>query len=343
MKYNNVVIESFAYNDPEFFISSEDLEKRLSPVYSRLNLPHGRLELQTSIKSRGFWNVGTKPSTIASDAAEKALVKSKFCAKDIDLLIYSGVCRDHLEPSTASSVHFNLKLKAECMSFDLSNACLGFANSMSVASEMIERGTIKNALIVTGENSGPLIEETVKKLNRDDLLTRKSIKKYIANLTIGSAGVAFILSDKGLSPKSPKLLGGYSLTDSSAASLCKGSGNADSLMMETESEELLHRGIALAEENWIKMKEELSFKNTDFQHIVCHQVGIAHRNLMYERLDLDLECDHMTFDKYGNTGSAALPLTFIKAVESGRVKAGDKVALLGIGSGLHSIMLGVEI
>ena len=41
-------------------------------------------------------------------------------------------------------------------------------------------------------------------------------------------------------------------------------------------------------------------------------------------------------------GSAALPLTFIKAMESGKVSKGDRLALLGIGSGLHSIMLGVQ-
>ncbi len=287
--------------------------------------------------------MGTKPSLIATGAAIKALEKSQFEHSDIDLLIHSSVCRDFLEPSTASSIHNNLKLKPQCMSFDLSNACLGFVNAMTVAADMIENGTIKTALIVTGENSGPLIEETINKLNSDMSLTRKSIKKFIANLTIGSCGVAFILSHKDLCQNGHKLLGGYSLTDSEASALCTGSGNADSLMMQTESEELLHAGVKLAKETWIGLQKELSLKEQDFDHLICHQVGSAHRDLMYKELDLDILKDHKTFDQYGNTGSAALPLTFVKAMESKRLLSNQNVALLGIGSGLHSVMLGVKI
>jgi 3-oxoacyl-[acyl-carrier-protein] synthase-3 len=342
MIFKNLVIDSFAYHDPETFLCSDEFEKKLTPVYERLKLPFGRLELQTSIKTRGMWSPGTKPSSIATGAAVKALENSSLKHSDIDLLIHTGVCRDFLEPSTASVIHNNLELRPECMSFDISNACLGFLSGITVAGEMIERGTIKSALIVTGENSGPLIEETIQKLNSDLSLTRKSIKKFIANLTIGSAGVAFVLTHIDISPESPKVLGGTSLSNTAASTLCQGDGNADGLMMETESEELLHAGVNLATTTWNKTKEILELNNDDFKHIICHQVGIAHRNLMFEKLNLNLETDHTTFDQYGNTGSAALPLTLIKASEKRDFQRGDKIALLGIGSGLHSIMLGVE-
>ena len=50
------------------------------------------------------------------------------------------------------------------MAFDISNACLGFLNGILVASNMIELGQIKTALIVTGENSGPLYHKTIPSL-----------------------------------------------------------------------------------------------------------------------------------------------------------------------------------
>lgn len=342
MKYTKTVIESFAYQEPERFISSDEIEKLLAPVYTRLKLPEGRLELQTSIKNRGVWKVGTRPSLIATQAAMKALELSSINKNDIELLIHTSVCRDFLEPSTASAIHHNLGLNSKCMSFDLSNACLGFLSGIQVASEMIDRGSIKSALIVTGENSGPLLEETIKKLNEDFSLTRKSIKKYIANLTIGSSGVAFILCDESLKTDGARILGGKSLSDTEASVLCQGDGNSHGLMMETNSEELLHAGVKLAKSTWELTKEELSLSNSDFNHIICHQVGVAHRNLMFSELDLDLEKDHTTFDQYGNTGSAALPLTMVKAFEANKFKKGDLIALLGIGSGLHSVMLGVK-
>lgn len=342
MIFNNVVIDSFAYQDPETFLSSDDVERRLAPVYERLKLPFGRLELQTSIKSRGIWKPATPPSSIATQAAVKALEKSRIKKEQIDLLIHTSVCRDFLEPSTASVTHNNLGLKPECMSFDLSNACLGFLNGMLMAANMIELGTIKSALIVSGENSGPLLEETFKRLNNDQTLTRKSIKKYIANLTIGSAGVAFVMSSKDLSPAGHELLGGTSLSDTSTVKLCQGSGTTEGLMMETESEELLHAGVSLAKRTWEKMQKTLGLSEQDFSQYICHQVGIAHRNLMYETLGLDKEKDHTTFDQYGNTGSAAVPLTLIKAAEANKLADGATIGLLGIGSGLHSVMMGIK-
>jgi 3-oxoacyl-[acyl-carrier-protein] synthase III len=341
MKFNNVVIESFAYQDPEVFITSEEIERRLAPVYTRLKLPQGRLELQTSIQARGMWGVGTPPSLIATQAALKTLEKSQFSKNDIDLVIHSSVCRDFLEPSTASVVHHQLGLRPECMSFDLSNACLGFLSAMMVASDMIDKGSIKTALVVTGENAGPLLEETIQKLNSDQTLTRKSIKKYIANLTIGSAGVAMILTRDNLA-SGHRLLGGASLSDTDAVKLCQGDGNTEGLMMETDSEQLLHAGVALATKTWEMTKSNLGWENESADNVICHQVGIAHRNLMYESLQLNLVKDYSTFEQYGNTGSAALPLTLVKAVEANKVIQNNKVALLGIGSGLHSIMLGVE-
>jgi 3-oxoacyl-[acyl-carrier-protein] synthase-3 len=342
MKFDNVVIDSFSYQDPAEFITSADLEERLAPLYERLNLPAGRLELQTGIQSRGIWPQGTRPSTIAAQAAFKCLEVTKLPKEQIDLLIYAGVCRDYLEPSTASNVHHLLGLGAHTQSFDLSNACLGFVHSMQLAAGMIEAGQIQTALIVTGENSGPLIEGTISRLNTDLSLTRKSIKPFIANLTIGSAAVAFLLTHKSLSKNKPKFLGGVNLSDCASVGLCQGDGNSHELMMQTDAEALLKAGIKLAGQTWQKYKDEFSWENHTADHIICHQVGIAHRVGLYQELELDLKKDFSTFEKYGNTGSAALPLTFCKFVEKTAVASGAKINLLGIGSGLHSIMCGVE-
>lgn len=341
MKFQNVYLEDLAYVDAPEFLSSTDLENKLKPVYERLKLPEGRLELQTSIKSRGLWPVGESPSSIATSAALKLFDKNEIKKSEIDLLIYSGVCRDFLEPSTASIVHGNLGLSASCQFFDLSNACLGFMQAVIHAGSLIEAGFIKKALVVTGENASPLLEETIKHLNSDLNLTRKSIKPFFANLTIGSSGVAIVVSSNKDNAKL-KILGGSLLTDSSASSLCQGDGNTSSLMMQTDSEALLHAGIKLAHschENFLK---EFDINRSEFSHIITHQVGVAHRNLLYQSLELDLSKDYSSFETYGNTGSAALPLTLTKAVEENRFKANEKIALMGIGSGLHALMMGAE-
>ena len=340
MRFNHLRLHSFAYEEPEYFMTSDEMEARLTPLYERAKLPHGRLELQTGIKRRGFWKKGTRPSSIASAAAEKVL--KNFPREKVELLIHASVCRDFLEPATAAQVHFNLKLSPHCMISDLSNACLGVLSSVLMAGQMIERGAIKSALIVSGENAGPLIEETLNHLLTDPTMDRKKIKPYMASLTIGSAGVAFLLTHEDLAPHAPKIVGGASLTDSASVELCQGDGSTQGLMMETDSEALLKAGVKLANDNWAKTREILGWSNSDVDKIIPHQVGTAHRLAMLTTLGLPTDRDFQTVELYGNTGSAALPLTLIKGAEAGFFKPNDKVALLGIGSGLTSTMLGLE-
>lgn len=339
MDLNNITLEAIDYCEPDEFITSDKIEQDLSEVYDRLKLPYGRIEMQTGIKSRGvFFN--KKPSDISSLAAKNLFESSQINKDDIDLLIHASVCRDFLEPSTASVIHHNLKLKADCLSFDLSNACLGVVNAITVAAQMIKSGSIKKALIVTGENAEPLIRQTIKTLIGDPSITRKSFKKYFANFTIGSAGVALVVSAgmHGIA----QFTQGTSLSDSSAHELCQGDGSTDSLVMETDSELLMHKGVALAQENWNGFKGRVGQTNEDFEHFICHQVGVHHRDFLYKSLGLDLSKDHMTFDRFGNTGSAALPLTLAFASKGDRFKRNDEIAMLGIGSGLHTIMMGLK-
>ena len=340
MRFENTRIHSFAYAGPTHNLSSDDIEKELMQLYERAKLPMGRLELQTGIKTRGYWPKGTNPSSIAATAAEKIL--KKFDRSQVDLLIHASVCRDFLEPATAANVHHLLKLSPHCMMFDLSNACLGVLSSILMASNMIERGVIKTALIVSGENSGPLLLDTIEYLKTDPLMDRKKIKPFIASLTIGSAGVAILLTHTDLAPHGPKIVGGHTLTDSSAVHLCQGGGDTNHLTMETDSEALMIAGVRLAKENWQKTSEVLGWKVSDIDKIIPHQVGHIHRMNMLTTLGLPTDRDYSTFETFGNTGSAALPLTLFKAAENGFLKAGDKVVLLGIGSGLTSTMLGVE-
>ena len=113
-------------------------------------------------------------------------------------------------------------------------------------------------------------------------------------------------------------------------------------MMETDSEALLNAGLKLSINNWEKARDVLGWKNSDVDKIIPHQVGSAHRFAMLTKLGLPLDRDFQTFEQFGNSGSAALPFTLMKANEAQFLSRGDKVALLGIGSGLTSTMIGLE-
>jgi acyl-CoA:acyl-CoA alkyltransferase len=340
MKFENVCIESLGYALPEESWSSAHIEETLRPLYERLKLPAGRLELMTGIRERRMWPAGTRPSDASAAAGKAALAQSTMKSEQVELFIHAAVSRDMLEPATASFAHQKIGLPSTAQIFDVSNACLGFLNSLTLAASMIEAGQIKCALVSAGENGRPLVEQTLRTLLGQSL-TRNGIKPYFANLTIGSGAVAAVVCHRSLvRGTSHRLLGGIARAATQHSALCQGDTyGAESLAMQTDSEQLLLAGLALARDTWSAFTAE---QGRDFARYICHQVGSTHRRKLYETLSIDEAKDFSTFEYLGNTGSVALPITLAKAVEGGAVRPGDRVGLLGIGSGLNSLMLAVE-
>ncbi len=143
MRYENVCLESFGYTLPEEIVSSAELEVALAPLYKRLRLPEGRLELMTGIRERRFWPPGTLPSGPSMASAQLAIDAAQLDKSQIGALVHASVCRDYLEPATASTVHHTLDLPSDCVIYDVSNACLGVLNGMVQVANMIELGQIR--------------------------------------------------------------------------------------------------------------------------------------------------------------------------------------------------------
>jgi 3-oxoacyl-[acyl-carrier-protein] synthase-3 len=211
---------------------------------------------------------------------------------------------------------------------------------------MIELGQIRAGVVVGTEDGRALVEGTIDSLLADASLTRQEMKADFASLTIGSGSAAIVLCDRKLSRHGHRLLGGAFRADTTSYELCTGGDAArasgDALRMQTDSEALLHAGVDLAAETWCDTKGALSWSNEDIDKVVTHQIGRAHRKLLFQRLGLDLSLDLPTVEFLGNTGAAALPTAFSLAIEQRRIQPGDHVALLGIGSGLNALMLGVQ-
>ncbi len=330
-----------AYALPDEVWTSADVEARLAPLYERLGLPEGRLELMTGIRERRFWPVDFRASEASALAGEAVLAKTRFERVEMDLLVHAAVCRDRLEPATASYVHHALGLDGGTQIFDLSNACLGFLNALVMAGGLIESGQIERAVICSGENGRPLMEHTLAELLRPEQ-TRKSIKPYFANLTIGAGSVAAVLCRADLAPECPQLRGAAVATDTSHSGLCEGDSAGDALAMLTDSEELLVAGIGVARAAWARFCEVTGWDATTPDCVMTHQVGSAHTRALYEALGLDVDRDFSTFETLGNVGSVSCPLTLARAMETGAYKDGERAALLGIGSGLSSLMLALE-
>jgi 3-oxoacyl-[acyl-carrier-protein] synthase III len=348
MQYKKVCLESFGYELPTNIVTSLSLEERLAPIYDKLGLSYGRLQMMTGIRERRFWDDGVTPSQASVKAAEKAIGKSGIKKEDIGCLLHTSVSRDFLEPATATVVHDSLGLPPPATIFDISNACLGFINGMVTLANMIELGQIKAGIVVGCESSKRLINTTIYKLLKDPDMTRDKLKLAFATLTLGSGAVAAVLTHSSLSQDGHKLLGGVTRAASQHNSLCRIEADASFLDldelpdMHTDFEGILKNGLKLAPDTWEDTKQELGWKNSDVDRFFTHQVSAVHSKLLFKTLGLDESKDFSTVGYLGNIGSVSLPITMAIGIDQGRLNPGDKIAMLGIGSGLVCLMLGLE-
>jgi acyl-CoA:acyl-CoA alkyltransferase len=340
MHFRRVRLESFGYTLPDEIVTTTELEQRLAPLYERLRLPEGRLELMTGIRERRFFPAGTRPSTVSIESGRRAMEASGIDRRHFGALIHGSVCRDFLEPATACRVHHGLDLPNDAMIYDISNACLGVLNGIVQVANMIELGQIRAGVVVGTECGRELVENTIEFLNGDLSLTRESVKNSIASLTIGSASVAVVLCDAELSQTGNRLTTAAAYCDTSQHDLCQSQGLR--AIMQTDSEELMRQGIAAGAQTFERFLAAAGWEPEEINRTFCHQVGVAHRKLMFDSLGLDPSIDFATLETLGNTGAAALPITMARGIEEGRLDAGNRVAMLGIGSGINCLMLAVE-
>jgi len=345
--YAKVCLEAFGYVLPEEVVSSADLERELAPVYRKFGLHEGRLELMSGIRERRFWPEGTLPSDASARAGRQALERAGVRANEIECLMHTAVSRDFLEPATAAVVHERLNLPRRSLLFDVSNACLGFLNGMLSLASMIELGQVKRGLVVAGESSRQLVRSTIEQLLKTPRLTREDLKVAFASLTIGSGAVALVMTHESVSRTNHHLTGGVVRAATEHNHLCRGSedtgfGPDASMTMRTDSETLLIGGCVLAAETWEDFKSTLRWSNDDVDRVYCHQVGETHRDRFYDAIGLDPAKDFATFPFLGNVGSVSLPLTMAMGIERQPPAPGARIGMLGIGSGLSCVMLGVR-
>ena len=348
MKYENVRLEAIQCSLPQEVVTSDELEARLAPLYDRLKLPYGRLELMTGIKERRLWARGRLPGDESVETVDKLLRTAEIDREKIGAFVHASVCRDYQEPATACDVHRRLGISQDAIVFDVSNACLGLLTGAIQIANMIELGQIEAGVVVGTETSRALTETTVDELNSNLTLTRKTIKDAFASLTICSGSAALLLTNARLSKTGNRFRGAVVRANTNRADLCRSQvyvtagGRSDGQTMKTDSETLLREGVAVAARAFRDFVPQFADSPDAIDRIFCHQVGKAHQKALFDALGLDVAKNFATLPYLGNTGSVALPTALALGVEAGFVKPGDKVGLFGIGSGINVVLAAVD-
>ncbi|MEX1310659.1 MAG: 3-oxoacyl-ACP synthase III [Candidatus Sulfomarinibacteraceae bacterium] len=333
MRFENVKILSVSHIDAPHPVGSDEIESKLEATMKRLGVPPGMLERFSGIKSRRHFDEEMPPSEAATSAGEKAIQAAAIDKDRIGVVVNTSVCRDYVEPSTASIVHRNLGLAPTCLNFDISNACLAFINGMEMVSNMIEQRQIDYGIVVNAENTKHATQATIDRLSRPDA-TWEAFRDAFATLTLGSGAVAMVLARAQGIAGEHRFLGGVNLSATQHCRLCYASVDS----MVTNAKKLLNHGMELALKTWAKARDALAWTPDNIDHFIIHQVGKAHTERFAKTLGIDLAKIFRLYPNHGNIGPAGVPIVLSKLIEEGRLSSGDRIALMGIGSGINCTM-----
>ncbi len=343
MKFSRVFLEAIGYELPKNVITSTWIEEKLAPLYRKLFMQPGQLEALTGIRERRWWDPGHTNAEGATKAVQKALAETQVPVEDIGAVVYGGVCRDHFEPATACQVAAELGVQAGTLIFDISNACLGVMNGIIDIANRIELGQIKAGVVVACETAREITGIMMEQMMTEN--TMDFFKNALATLTGGSGAVGIVLTDGSYAPDKPQLVGAVAQSAPEHHRMCRWGPDSHvppraPHIMETNAVGLLKHGAALVERLGKAFYNEVSWARHEIDRLISHQVATANREAILQALGIKHDRDFNTFPYLGNMGTVSLPVTAAIAAERGILERGQKVAFIGIGSGLNSMMLG---
>jgi acyl-CoA:acyl-CoA alkyltransferase len=213
---------------------------------------------------------------------------------------------------------------------------------MDLAARRIEAGELDCAIIVAAESSRHVVERTVERLQAPTA-TLSDFKEAMPTLTLGSAAVAMLLVHADFASTTHRVFGTVVRTDPHSSRICLGTAD----WMRTDAALLLKNGVALAQATWADATARFGWTPENIDQFLCHQVGATHLATLCKRLELPVERAFLTYPELGNTGPAAVPMALALA-ETGWehqpavLSAGQRLALMGIGSGLGVAMMDVR-
>ncbi|RYD62143.1 MAG: ketoacyl-ACP synthase III, partial [Sphingomonadales bacterium] len=276
---------------------------------------------RTGIRFRHIAAPGETTSSLATDAARKALAAAKVDATSVDLIVLATATPDQTFPASATKVQAALGIN-DCVAFDVAAVCSGFLYAVQVADSMIRAGAHKRALVIGAETFSRI-------LDWDDRTTcvlfgdGAGAVLLDAQESVEADGRGILATRLHADGRHNELLyvdGGPSTT-----------GTVGKLRMKGR-EVFRHAVVNLA----AVMEETLAvvgLKSADVDWVVPHQANARILDATARKLGLNSEKVVVTVDQHANTSAASVPLALDTAVRDGRIKQGDLIVLEAMGGG----------
>jgi 3-oxoacyl-[acyl-carrier-protein] synthase III len=296
------------------------------------------LERLTGIRERRVSTGEHDSLTLAVAAAEDCLAHSDVAPADLDVVVSCSITKyedgltQHLEPTMAQAVAQEIGAE-RAITFDVSNACAGTLTGVFVLNNWIRLGLVRNGLAVSGEYISQLGRNAAQHV-------RSIVSRELASLTLGDAGAAVLLDRAEPGAPAIDVAGFTTIADHSRLCVAYPADHDEGARMYTRSQAIQKAAIADLPVLLQQVLDVAGLEITDIDHVIPHQTSArairkGMKSLGEALGGVPANPAVVTVDRYGNTASTSHTVALVEEMEAGRIRAGDRVALVALASGLE--------
>ncbi|MFH0764581.1 MAG: beta-ketoacyl-ACP synthase III [Candidatus Omnitrophota bacterium] len=303
---------------PEKVLTNKDLEKMVDTTDEWITT-------RTGIKERRIAGSHEATSDMAAEAAKSALKDAGLKAEDIDLIIVATITPDMFFPATACLVQEKIGAR-HVPAFDISVACSGFIYGLAIADRFIASGVYKHALVIAAEKLSSVTDWS----DRNTCVLFGDGAGAAVLGPVDKGGILSVsLGANGKEGDLIKLPAGGSRIPATRKSI------EDKLhFIKMNGAELFKHAVKIMADAALAATQPLGLKAEDLALVIPHQANIRILNAVAKRMGLTADKIYLNIEKYGNMSAASSAVALVEAVQSGRIKKGDKILLDAFGGGL---------
>jgi 3-oxoacyl-[acyl-carrier-protein] synthase-3 len=274
---------------------------------------------RTGIRTRYFAQAEQGASDLALIAAQRALQAAGRQAEDVDLIIVATSTPDYVFPSSAALLQAKLGIKNGAPAFDVQAVCSGFVYALATAEKFIRSGSHRCALVVGAEVFSRLLDWSDR----------------TTCVLFGDGAGAVVLeasATPGILASALHADGSYQDILSVPGNLCGGRVSG-SPYINMDGQAVFKFAVKVLGEVALEVCEAAGITADQVDWLVPHQANIRILQSTAKKLGLPMERVITTVADHGNTSAASVPLALDVAVRDGRIKAGQRIMLEGVGGG----------
>ncbi len=320
-------ITGWGHYAPEHILTNKDLEKLVDTTDEWI-------VSRTGMRERHVAAAHETTASMAAVAGLRAIATAGLAPDDIDLILVATLTPDYPMPSTAALVKEAIG-NTRAAAMDVAAACSGFVYAYATAHAYVTSGLASNVLVIGAE----LLTRFLDYTDRNTCILfgdgAGAVVVSASDALGGALGIELTTEPQGA----------YMIWLPSGGSRSPSSGETvarNEHFIRMEGRETYRFATRTLASTALASIRKAGLQPSDIDLFIPHQANIRIIEAVAKGLDLPMDKMFVNLDRYGNTSAASVPIALAEAVNSGRIKQGDRIVMVAFGAGFTSGAITLE-